>query len=142
MRRFNITYTGYFNRREDLVKGIELKGKIVGGCVLGQPGYIQWVQERYIKELADGEYTGYITLKRYRSREQVLDLLAGETALRLEEVKSVKGNQRRLVIELLCRVGGLKGEEIGSLFGIGASAVSQERKRLITRMAENEAVKK
>ncbi|MBI5582789.1 MAG: transposase [Deltaproteobacteria bacterium] len=127
--------------REDLVGGIELKGKIVGGCVLGRPGYIQWVRERYLKELAEGEYSGYKTLKRYRSREQVLDSLAGETGLRLEEVKAVKGDQRRLVIELLYRVGGLKGAEIGSLFGIGASAVSQERKRLNTRMAEEEAVK-
>ena len=33
---------GYGKRiREDLVGGIELKGKIVGGCVLGRAGYIQ-----------------------------------------------------------------------------------------------------
>jgi len=47
-----------------------------------------------------------------------------------------------LAMELLYRVGGLKGGEIGSLFGIGASAVSQERKRLVSRMAEDEVAKK
>jgi hypothetical protein len=45
-------------------------------------------------------------------------------------------------MELLYRVGGLTGDEIGSLFGIGASAVSQERKRLVSQMAEDEALKK
>jgi len=43
---------------------------------------------------------------------------------------------------LLYRVGGLKGGEIGNLFGIGAGAGSQERKRLASRMAEDMAVKK
>jgi hypothetical protein len=45
-------------------------------------------------------------------------------------------------MELLYRVGGLTGDEIGSLSGISASAVSQERKRLVPRMAEGEAVKR
>jgi hypothetical protein len=43
-------------------------------------------------------------------------MLTREMGLRLEEPKLVKGDQRRLVMELLYRVGGLKGEEIGSLF--------------------------
>ena len=134
---------GYGKRiREDLVGGIELKGKIVGGCVLGRAGYIQWVREKHIKELPVGDYTGYRALKRYRSKEQVLDLLAVETGLSLEKVKFSKGDRRRLAMELLYRVGGLTGDEIGNLFGIGASAVSQERKRLVSRMAEDEALKK
>jgi REP element-mobilizing transposase RayT len=127
--------------REELVGGMEMKGKVVGGCVLGRPGYIQWVREKYIKELAAEDYTGYKTLKYYRSREQVLDMLAREMGWRLEEPKLVKGDQRRMVMELLYRLGGLKGEEIGSLFGVGASAVSQERKRLMTRMAKDEVMK-
>jgi predicted transcriptional regulator len=51
------------------------------------------------------------------------------------------GALRRLVRELLYRVGGLKEEEIGSLFGVGASAVSRERKRLMTLMAKDEVMK-
>jgi len=109
---------------------------------LGRAGYIQWVREKHIKELPVGDYTGYKALKRYRSKEQVLDLLAVETGLSLEDVKSSKGERRRLAMELLYRVGGLTGDEIGSLFGIGASAVSQERKRLVSRMAEDEPLKK
>ena len=69
-------------------------------------------------------------------------MLAVETGLSLEEVKFSKGDRRRLAMELLYRVGGLTGDEIGNLFGIGASAVSQERKRLVSRMAEDEALKK
>ena len=91
---------------------------------------------------AAGDCTGYKILKRYQSKEQVLDLLAGETVLPSEEIKYSKGDGRRLAMELRDRVGGLTGEEIGSLFGIGASAVSQERKRLVSRISEDETLKK
>ena len=37
-------------------------------------------------------------------------------------------------MELLYRVGGLKGHEIGSLLGIGYTSVSQERRRLKERL--------
>jgi len=68
-------------------------------------------------------------------------LLAGETGLGLEEIKYSKGEGRRLAMERLYRVDGLKGDEIGRLLGIGASAVRQERKRLVSRMVENEGLK-
>jgi len=50
--------------------------------------------------------------------------------------KREKGNLRRLVMDLLFRNGGLRRKEIGCLFGVGYSAVSQERKRL--RRSEKE----
>jgi hypothetical protein len=48
---------------------------------------------------------------------------------------------RRLAMELLYQGGGLTGEEIGSLLGVGYSTVSQERKRLRLKMIEDKALK-
>jgi hypothetical protein len=43
-------------------------------------------------------------------------------------------------MELLYRYGGLKGPEIGPLFGVEYSAVSQERKRLLVQIAEDQSL--
>jgi len=41
--------------------------------------------------------------------------LAGETGLSSEEVNIPKGERHRLAMEFLYRIGGLTGDEIGSL---------------------------
>ena len=127
---------------EDLAGGVELKGKIIGGSVLGREGFVQWVKEKFLKDLPAGEYTGYKALKRYKSQDQVLDLLGAETGFNLVQIIKSKGDMRRLAMELLYRGGGLTGGAIGSLFGVSYSAVSQERRRLVSRMAEDETLKK
>jgi putative transposase len=127
---------------EDLTGEIDLKGNIVGGNILGGEGFIQWVKEKFVKNLPTRDYTGYRTLKRYKSREQVQDLLAVETGLEWEKIKGSKGDLRRLAMELLYQGGGLTGEEIGSLLGVGYSAVSQERKRLRIKMIGDPVLKR
>jgi DNA-directed RNA polymerase specialized sigma24 family protein len=52
------------------------------------------------------------------------------------------GQQKLRDMELLYRVGGLNGVEIGKIFKISYNAVSQERKRLKQRMGENPKLKK
>ena len=47
-------------------------------------------------------------------------MLARETGLSSEEVHTPKGDRHGLATELLYRVGGLTGDEIGSLSGISA----------------------
>ena len=126
---------------EDLTGEIDLKGNIVGGNILGGEGFIQWVKEKFVKNLPTRDYTGYRTLKRYKSREQVQDLLAVETGLEWEQINASKGDLRRLAMELLYQGGGLTGEEIGSLLGVGYSAVSQERKRLRLKMIGDTVLK-
>jgi hypothetical protein len=112
-----------------------------GGNVLGGEGFIQWVKEKFTKNLPARDYTGYRILRRYKSREQVQDLLTVETGLEWEQIKAAKGDLRRLAMELLNQGGGLTGEEIGSLLGVGYSTVSQEWKRLRLKMIEDKAEK-
>ena len=126
---------------EDLTGEIDLKGNLVGGNVLGGEGFIQWVKEKFIKNLPARDYTGYKSLKHYKSREQVLDLLSIETGLEWKQIKASKGDLRRLAMELLYQVGGLTGEEIGSLLGVGYSTVSQERKRLRLKVIGDKVLK-
>jgi hypothetical protein len=57
-------------------------------------------------------------------------LLTRETVHAIESIKDEKGDLRRIVMEVLYRADGLKGPEIGRIFGIDYGTVSQERKRL------------
>lgn len=70
-----------------------------------------------------------------------MDLLAGETGLCMGESEISEGGQVPVGKPTAISIGGLKGEEIGNLSMIGASAVSQERNKLTTRIAEDEAMK-
>ena len=48
----------------------------------------------------------------------------------IETIAKEKGHLRQMAMELLYRLGGLKGEEIAKIFGVGYTSVSQERRRL------------
>ena len=69
-------------------------------------------------------------IKRYRTKETILALIKEETGKDLDALKTEKGNLRRLAMDLLFRHGGPRGTEIGVLFDVGYTAVSQERRRL------------
>ena len=47
-----------------------------------------------------------------------------------KEIKNEKGMTRHMAMEILYRLGGLKGVEIGKMMGVDYSTVSQGRKRL------------
>jgi putative transposase len=60
--------------------------------------------------------------------------MEGVTGKSIEEIRKGKGVLRQVAMELLYRVGGLKGDEIGRLLGVGYTSVSQERRRLRERL--------
>ncbi|WKZ14642.1 MAG: hypothetical protein QY317_12110 [Candidatus Jettenia caeni] len=53
-----------------------------------------------------------------------------ETNKSFDEIKGERGILRQIAMDLLCRVGGLSGTEIGEMMGVDYSTVSQRRKRL------------
>jgi hypothetical protein len=109
MRRFNITCTGYFNRRH----------RRLGHLYQGRRKSILADKKSYLSELSR-----YIHLNPVRTRE----LESEEAKVRWHYLLDYPWST-------------LPGYlNIGSLFGIGASAVSQERERLESRMAEDETV--
>ena len=114
----------------DLGKTLEVKDDIFGQAIIGNGDFIEWVTERFLVPGQAFEQPSINEIRRYRSRETILSLLATETGKDLVALKNDKGDLRRLAMDILYRHGGLKGPEIGELFGVGYSAVSQERKRL------------
>ena len=69
-------------------------------------------------------------LKRYNTKEEVIEVLCKEVGKGFDEMKKERGIARQIGMDLLYRFGGLTGTEIGEMMGVNYSTVSQGRKRL------------
>lgn len=125
----------------DIDEGLDVKDDIFGQSVLGGGEFINWVKETFVEEIEPREQPSAGEIKRYQQKEMILALIEEETGSNLESLKKEKGYLRRLTMDLLYRHGGLKGPEIGVLFSIDYSAVSQERKRLREGVAKDAKLK-
>jgi putative transposase len=114
----------------DIDETLNIKNEIFGKSIIGRETFLDWVKEAFLAEGETRERPAAGKIKRYRQKEVILAFIAEETGKDLETIKAEKGNLRRLAMDLLFRFGGLRGPDIGALFGVGYSAVSQERKRL------------
>ncbi len=65
----------------------------------------------------------------HRSQAEIVDVVVRKTGKTLEGIKQEKGPLRQNIMDLPHRQG-LTNPEIGLLFGLDYSSVSQERKRL------------
>lgn len=114
----------------DLDNGLEIKNDIFGQSVVGGESFLEWVKETFLDGRATAEQPAAKKIKSHRQKETILALIEAETGKDLAALKAEKGALRGLAMDLLFRHGGIRGPEIGALFEIGYSAVSQERKRL------------
>ena len=55
----------------------------------------------------------------------------------MKEIKEQGGSLRQLTMDVLYRIGGLKGVEIGRIFEVDCSTVSQGRKRLMEKVQKD-----
>lgn len=125
----------------DITEGLEVKSDIFAQSVLGGGDFIRWVKETFLEEMESREQPSAGKIKRYQQKETILECIKRETGKDLDSLKNEKGDLRRITMELLYRCGGLKGPEIGAFFGLGYSAVSQERKRLQERIAQDNNIR-
>ncbi len=121
----------------EIAQGSGVKDLVIGQSILGGSEFIGWVKRIFIKGRKDRESPGHRALQRYHSAEDILGAIEVETGMGLEEVKRGKGGLRRIAMDLLYRAGGLRGPEIGRIFGIDYSSVSQERKRLREKLEKD-----
>lgn len=121
----------------DIDEELDVKDDIYGQGILGGGDFISWVKETFLGEDKRLEQPLAGKIRCYRQKEAILALIEEQTGRGLEALKDEKGDLRRLAMDLLCRHGGLKGPEVGALFNVGYSAVSQERKRLRERIAQD-----
>jgi len=125
----------------DIKEGIEIKDKVIGQSILGGEEFVEWIKERFLKGRQDRESPSLRELKRYRAKEVIMKAIEKVTGKSLEEIKASKGRLRQIATDLLYRIGGLKGVEIGKLMGVDYSTVSQGRKRLRGKMQKDKRLR-
>lgn len=116
--------------RAGAAMGLEIKDKILGQSIIGRDEFIEWVKERFIDREKHDEIPSLKEIRLYRSKEAMLKVIESETGKGIDEIKKEKGLLRQIAMDMLYRIGGLRGKEIGRMMGVGYTAVSQERKRL------------
>ena len=121
----------------EIAEGTEIKESIIGQSILGGADFIAWVKDQYIDGAKDRERPSVGEIHRYRSKDDILLAVKRETGKDIDTIRMEKGELRQVVMEVLYRVGGLKGPEIGRIFGIDYGPVSQERKRLREKLEKD-----
>ena len=122
---------------EEMVQGKDIHDEIIGQTVLGGDEFIGWLKETFLSEKNDREAPAHRAIRRHRSQEEIVDFVVRKTGKTLEVLKKEKGPFRQILMDLLHRQGGMTNPEIGRLFGVDYSSVSQERKRLRQRLEKD-----
>ena len=71
------------------------------------------------------------------AKDGILRTVEQETGKGIDVSMREKGPNRQFVMELLYRVGGLKGREIGEILGVEYTSGSQERRWLRERLSKD-----
>ncbi|MDT8335506.1 MAG: transposase [Desulfurivibrionaceae bacterium] len=121
----------------DLVEGLSIKEKIVGQSVLGDESFSNWVKENYLEGIKDRECPAVAQVHSYATKSNILAFAGEILGIRSGNEMLAAGLERSIMMDLLYRFGGLKNNQIGELFGVDYSTVSQGRKRLRERTARN-----
>lgn len=122
---------------EEMAQGKEIHDQVIGQTVLGGEEFVGWLKETFLSDAKDREAPAHRAIRRYRSQEEIVDIVVRKTGKTLELIKNEKGPLRQIVMDLLHRQGGMTNPEIGRLFGLDYSSVSQERKRLRQRLEKD-----
>jgi putative transposase len=120
----------------DLSIGIDIKEKIIGGSILGSDTFISRIRDKFLpaKSL---EIPAVKRLRKYLTKEKIIETLRKEVGKGFDEIKKERGIIRQVAMDLLYRLGGLKGTEIGEIMGVDYSTVSQGRKRLREKLKKD-----
>jgi len=122
--------------QSDLSQKLEIKGKIVGDTILGNDSFVKKVKEEHLKK-NEKEIPSLRKINSYCSKDRVIKIVCKEIAKDFDYIKSHKGANRQILMEMLYCYAGLKGCEIGELMGLDYSTVSVGRKRLRGKMLNN-----
>jgi REP-associated tyrosine transposase len=121
----------------DLSDGIDVTDGMVVSTIIGNERFLTWIRETFLKKEKCREQPSAGMIHRLWSRDAILAAVEKETGKDVGAIRKDKGDLRRITMELLYRHGRLKGPEIGVIFGVDYSSVSQERKRLRERIVKD-----
>ncbi len=123
--------------KEDITLGLEIKDKVIGQSIIGGDEFVEWIKESYLKGKTDRECPPLREIQRYREKEEIIKVLERETGKGIDQIKTEGDSLRHLTMDVLYRLDGLKGVEIGKIFGVDYSTVSQGRKRLREKLRKD-----
>lgn len=126
---------------QDIAEGLDIKRDILGQSILGGDEFINWIKEKFIKGTVDRESPDHRELKRYRAEEDIIRALEKKSGESFDSIKISRHRLRPVAMDLLYRIGGLKGIEIGRMFKVDYSTVSQGRKRLRVKLEKDKKLR-
>lgn len=127
---------------EDIREGLGIRDKVIGQSILGGEKFIEWIKQAFLKGFKSRrELTAVKELQRYKAKEDIIKAIEEETGKSISDIIAEGRSLRQIVMELLYRLGGLKGVEIGEMMGLDYSTVSQGRKRLHEKIQKDEKLK-
>lgn len=125
---------------EEMAQAHEIKDNVIGQTVLGSEEFVAWLKGKFLRKGKDRESPAHQAIRRHRSKDAIMEVVSRKTGKTLEEIKKEKGPLRQIAMDVLYRQGGLTNPEIGQLFGVDYSSVSQERKRLTHRLENDRKI--
>jgi putative transposase len=99
---------------KDLSTEIDIKEKVIGGSIIGTSNFINRVRDRFLPAKSR-EIPAVKRLRKYNTKEKIIDALCKGADKSFHEIKKDRGIIRQIAMDLLYRVGGLKGTEIGEM---------------------------
>ncbi len=122
---------------EDLNTDFSIKDKIIGQSILGSKKFISRIKDNHLKKTKERENPGVGEIHKYLSQDIVLSLLADEFGVKPEKIFATTGQVKQITMTVLYKYAGLNNREVGELFGVDYSTVSQNRKRLRERVKKD-----
>ncbi len=126
---------------EEMIQGRGISDQVIGQSVIGGEEFLSWVRAKFLNGEHDGEAPAVRVIKRHGAKDDILQIIVRQTGKKLDEIKTEKGALRQITMDVLYRRGGMTNPEIGTLFGVDYSSVSQERRRLRSRIEKDRKVR-
>ena len=123
---------------EDLNTDFSINDKIIGQSILGGKEFVSRIKDSHLKNKKERENPGVGEIHKYLSQDIVLSLLAEEFRVKPEKIFTTTGLVKQITMTVLYNYAGLNNREVGELFRVDYSTVSQNRKRLRERVEKNE----
>ena len=115
---------------EDLNSNFNIDEKVIGRTILGDKEFVSHIKDTHLNNKKEREKPGIGEIYKFLSQDVVLALLADEFGMEPEKIFITSGIVRQISMTILYRYAGLNNREIGELFKVDYSTVSQSRKRL------------
>jgi hypothetical protein len=136
-RSFRAAYKGYVMEG---LKGILFSpfDEVIGQIVLGSEGFVERIRSYLHREAKVRELPALRSLKKVLKIEEILTEVANYLHVERERLISRGSKQlRQIAMDMAYRHTGCNQEEIGKVFGVDYSTVSQNWRRLGIRLKDN-----